>query len=296
MDIARNSHGKYHLIYPNGIEIGEYLENYYKERIKLLPPNDFLTLAKALESRIRIVLKNIFPELEIGQINFELTGDYTGDFMLEYEINPAVGATTVYWPDPTKFSDAHIDRFTLSNPSKLVEMAIFGFLTDYPHEIGHVLQQLFHQVIKTVDDDGWLAEHDPSTIALNLLSEALRVPTSDEFSDIPALFETTYLWLHSRVIEYHHHESVQVSELQEYQRWKSSCGFHPPQISAASITADYAKIRAAVESYPLNLSDQLRTLYGDRRDCDIRTVDRPPLQACHVRKLFPYDELDPRSR
>lgn len=71
--------------------------------------------------------------------------------MMEYEINPAAGGSCIYWPDVSKFSDAHTERFTLHQPRRLVEHALFGLLTDFPHEIVHLLQGTLGQVQPDTD-------------------------------------------------------------------------------------------------------------------------------------------------
>lgn len=222
-----------------------------------------------------------------------------GDFMMEYEINPAVAVTTIYWPDVSKFTPEHIDRFTLGRPADLYAVSILGFLTDFSHEVGHILQNIYKQQTDSNVDDGWLAEHDPSVISMNLLSEALKIKSigigneelilEDEFSTVPNLMDTCLLWLSQRTHHYHSHESVNQSNLQEYHQWKSSCGYsHPATVNSASVAADYLKIRAALESYPINLEDQLHELFVKRHECNLRIEEqRPALHFCHAWDLYP---------
>jgi hypothetical protein len=155
-----------------------------------------------------------------------------------------------------------------------------------PHEIGHVLQYFYGQVIKPDSDDGWLAEHDPSVIAMNLLRHALDRDRKEEEEDeedglrVPGLFETVMYYLENRVQAYH--GAISEEEISAYSDWKMSCGcIYPEAVDSASIASDYLKIRAAVESYPVNLRAQLAALF-ERRDKDIRTHTPPPLSVCHA--------------
>lgn len=305
MKITQKSENVYELIPLLGFDISteeevdtvSLLKLFYKENIIHLSSEEFLELVHSLKNRIQHVLQQKLQHDGIQSIEFVLTGGegYTGDFMLEYEINPAAAVTTIYWPDVTKFGDAHIDRFTLRKPDEVVDVSIFGFLTDFPHEVGHVLQNIYLQQIDHNCDDGWLAEHDPSVLSLNLLAESLKLSSLgdnhvilDEFSEVSCLLESCVLWLAKRTHHYHNHESITESNLMDYHQWKSSCGYHHPvSVGSASVAADYLKIRAALESYPLDLSQQLRALFVKRSQCSIRDDEyHPQLGDCHVRDAY----------
>ena len=128
---------------------------------------------------------------------------------------------------------------------------MLGLLCDMPHEVCHILQGVVGQVIAPDADDGWLAEHDPSVCALNLLQYCLsstshdhqhpneqqrqpppQPPTTtttsdndecnDEY-DIPGLFESCKLWLSERTNEIA--KSLGEDAGKEYIKWRESMGY-----------------------------------------------------------------------
>jgi hypothetical protein len=279
-------------------------------------------LMHSLLARIKNVLSECLPAFpaNLSEVRVELTGagedGYMGDFMLEYEINPAAGGFVIYWPNILKFSEAHIERFTLGYPGCVLEVLMMSVLTDLPHEMGHVLQNAYKQVISPKADDGWLAEHDPSIISLNLLRRALMSPAQqqlpasqqstgssccdegssssdrsssggsvsilkDDGLSLPGLMETILLWFTNRTKVYHNRATS--VEQAAYARWKSSCGYcsPAPDVDHASIACDYMKMRAAIESYPIDIGQQLRELF-EYRVKDIRAGERPPIAMCHA--------------
>ncbi len=205
---------------------------------------------------------------------------------MEYEINPEAGGQLsplykmeVHWPDVTKFSLQHATRFTLGKPEQLHAIAIFGLLTDYPHEICHLIQVACGHVIRVEGDPaGWLAEHDPSVMCLNLLHAVLAEPSTgeDEF-DLPGLVNTCVLWYAERIILFH--ARMQPTEIEGYRRWRRSMGFDDPCIDAASVATDYLKVRAGLDAYPLAIEQQMIALFGGDRTGDVRSLPRPPVAA-----------------
>jgi hypothetical protein len=101
--------------------------------------------------------------------------------------------------------------------------------------------------------------------------------------------ETCLLWLSQRTHRYHFHESMTPSHFQDYHQWKSSCGYiHPTTVNSASVAADYLKIRAALESYPIDLETQLHELFVKRSECNLRDEGRQPtLEHCHAWNAYP---------
>lgn len=250
--------------------------------------------------------------------------------MLEYEINPAGAFPLIYWPDISKFTSAHVERFTLGNKEAFAELAIFGLLCDLPHEVGeafllflkhplvhvikvvdisspmisnrcvtvHLLQGCCNQVIQSGDDAGWLAEHDPSIASFNILAHALGQPNTDDEFTIPGLLETVRLWSAERVIQLHTSDHVTAAHVEGYHRWRASCGYESPDVDFASIAADYVKLRAAVEAFPIDPAMQLDALFNGRTG-DIRSQPRPPLvafRATDERSVFHWlDQQETKS-
>jgi hypothetical protein len=309
LEIQQKSHDLYELIQiqdlslpPSSKSLKQQIDEFFEKKLFLLTTEEFLEFVKSFQVRVQSVLHRILQHEGIETIDLILTGGeegYMGDFMLEYEINPAVAVTTIYWPDVSKFKPEHIDRFTLGNPADVYAVNILGFLTDFSHEIGHVLQNIYKQQTDSNLDDGWLVEHDPSVISMNLLSEALKIKSmgvddqlqilEDEFSAVPCLLETCLLWLSQRTHRYHSHESVTQTHFKDYHQWKSSCGYDiPSTVNSASVAADYLKIRAALESYPINLEDQLHELFVKRSECNLRDEGRQPsINFCHTWNAYP---------
>ena len=50
----------------------------------------------------------------------------------------------------------------------------------------------------------------------------------------------------------------------------------------ASVGADYLKIRAALESYPIDPYLQINELFVKRAKGNIRAMKTPPLSVCHA--------------
>ena len=245
-------------------------------------------LINPLVLRIKESLRSCLPTCpgDLDSIAVEFTGGedgYVGDFMMEYEINPAAGGHKIYWPDVSKFSPAHVNRFTLGNPDILLDVTVFGILTDLPHEVGHILQQFYCHKIDPNIDDGWLAEHDPSVISLNLLLHALS-HIKDDGLNVPGLFESVYLWLNTRVLKYR--EKISAADIAAYVDWKQSCGYvFPEAVQHASVASDYLKMRAAIEGYSIDIKEQLTHLF-ENRDKNIRSAERPPLDICHSHTII----------
>jgi hypothetical protein len=118
---------------------------------------DFPSHLGCLMSRIKRTLIALCPWLDskkVEEMDLAMIGDYEGGWRLEYEVNPSAGGNRVYWPDFHQFTTEHIARFTLGNPSMLVQDAYLSLLCDLPHEVCHLIQGLVHQ-----HGDSWQAIH-----------------------------------------------------------------------------------------------------------------------------------------
>jgi hypothetical protein len=199
---------------------------------------------------------------------------YQGGFMLQYEINMMAGGSVIYIPDPTRFSDEHIDRFTLSRGNEYVFLdAMLGLICDLPHEIIHLLQLAANQTFGSGEENGWLAENDPSICCLNLLKFILiQNDIYDEYN-VEGLFEAAYMWMAERIIMFHNKLSSPADAVIGYKNWRESCGYVSPGLDT-DIETDYCKVRASLEAFPIDAAFQLSGLFQNRSG-HLRDLPRP---------------------
>ena len=149
--LADGSYDLDHISVHTGRNKEELLESL---TVKAISSEDISFFLRSLLSRLTVALRTLspwLPESSIGSFDFVLTGGggYEGGFMLEYEVNPAASFPIVYWPDAAKFTEEHIDPYTMSRPDSLWETAVFNILCDLPHEVGkffHTKDDSLHDV------------------------------------------------------------------------------------------------------------------------------------------------------
>ena len=174
--------------------------------------------------------------------------EMNGGDMVEYELMPMAGGTSIWWPDPSKYKDEHVaameGRVRRKGPGRMVSRGALAVLADLPHEVTHCLQSITQQQHNVFEGSEWSAEYDASVASLNVLQSAVDAAVAsgdgtESFLAAPGLFETVWLFLCEEVACLHAivtSEATAASDRLDdarYRAWVTSSGNRPRCVELA---------------------------------------------------------------